>query len=519
MTERTSVLPQIVGHAVRYFTATFVFQIVTFAAGLVTKRYLGPVNVGIWASLALVTTYLDFVQFRITDAAQKEIAYRRGRGEQSTVELLRDVMFTVWLTVSVVLGLGMIIVGWVVVPGLSTGSGFVYRVGFLVVGATYPVVQLVNCITVMFRCHKRFELLSRTLVILAVANAVLQILLTVVWGFYGFMLASVIAQIFNVLYWRFWIRDKELTHFRLRWHWPTLRRLLEVGIPWEAGLIVGTLFRSLDQVILVSALGPATLGLYSIGVSMNNYVYNVPNAVSVVTFPNFQERYGQTDSPAVLLNLIRLPVLTMAFVILPIAVGGLYLFSPTLIRQILPEFTASIPVVQVLAIGTFALSLNHMPGQFMLTINRQWPAVALGAVSVCVLATGVYLALHLNLGIAGVAAATAVSYTFSSATLLFLAVTLASSWQVSLSLLFKCGVAMGWTWLALTLTDRWQLFGVSTWPLDFGSSAIKFCLFLVLALPLFWYFERTTGMLKMVFQAVRVRFDPRLPPPFSGHAL
>ena len=512
MSEYTPAIPQIMGDTVRYVAATSVTQAVTFVMGLVIKRLLGPVNVGIWASLALVVAYLDFAQFRIADAAQKEIAYRRGRGEQAVADQLRDVMFTVWLAVSAVLGLGVMLVAWLALAGPMLE----YRVGLAVIGASYPITQLTVCYTVMFRCHKRFGVLSRTLVILAVLGVALQIPLTLAWGFYGYMLAYVLAQALNVLYWRYWVRDRDLTRFCLRWHWPTLRRLLEVGIPWEIGLVVGTLFRSLDQVLLVCRLGPAALGLYSIGVSMNNYVYGIPNAIAVVTFPNFQERYGQTDDPSALLNLIVLPVLTLSFLILPVAMGGVYLFMPPLVRQALPDFVGGIAAAQVLAMGTFSLSLRPMAGQFMITINRQWPSVALGAVSTGVLAAGVYLALRLGMGIVGVAAATAVAYTFSSGSILVLAVTLASSWQAGLGLFFKCSLAIGWTWLALALADRLRPFGTYPWWLDFGTSAVKFGLFLVLIIPLFWYFERSTGMLKVLLRAVCARLSGRFHPMASS---
>lgn len=501
MAKDSSQLHQIMRHAVRYVGATYIFQLVTLAVGLVTKRFLGPESVGIWATCGLVTSYLWFASLGITDGAQKEIAYRRGRGEMATAELLRNVMFTVWMAASLALGLGVVIVAWLVHPENSPK----YLIGLLTVGMLFPLTQIIICYTVMFRCHKRFSLLSRTFVIMAIANAALQIPLTIVWGFYGFLIAYALVQVINWAYWRFGAKAEDCTRFHFVWDWPILRRLLAIGIPIQVGSVIYIVLRSLDQVILLSVLGPVSLGMYSVGVSMTNFVYNIPNAVSIVTFPNFQERFGQTDSRSALIDLIVSPVLVLAFVVLPLAVGGTYLFLPALIRQALPDFAPGIAAAQVLAMGTFALSLNHMPNQFMITINKQIPSILLNLVATGVLVVAVYTSLHFKLGITGAAAATALAYVFSSTSLLLLAVTMASSWARALRLVFQCSVAMGWTWLVLWLTDRLVPSRTSSLWWDFGSSALKFAVFIVLVLPLFWYLERTTGMLSLAVRSFRTR--------------
>ena len=492
-------LLQVLRHAVRYTAATYVVQVITLVIALVTKRWLGPVNVGVWASLILLTTYLGLAQLRITDAAQKEIAYRRGKGEEDIAALLRDVMFTVWLAVSAVLGAGVVAAAWLL-PSMGSPDR---RLGLALVGALFPITQLLVCYTVMFRCHKRFELLSRTLVLVAVANAVLQLPLTFFWGFPGYLLAYVLANVFHFVYWRLVARDHDTTAFHLRWHWPTLRRLLEVGVPMQVGGVVTTLFRSLDQVLLVGRMGPAALGLYSIGVSVNTFVYSVPNAVSIVTFPNFQERYGQTGSRSALRDLIVIPVQAMAFVVLPAAVGGAYLLLPPLVRHVLPQFVAGIAAAQILLMGTFALSLNHMPGQFLITVDRQIPGIILAAVSTGLLAAGCWLALDRGLGIVGVAAATAVAYGFSAASLLVAALAMAGSLRSALALVGQCAASLAWTWGAVLLALRLVPADTSSAWRDFGAAAAAGIVFLVLIAPLIAFFQRRTGLLLPLLRSGR----------------
>ena len=494
MTERADT--QVLRHAVGYTAATYAVQVITLAVALVIKRLLGPVNVGVWTSLMLLQGYLQLAHLRITDAAQKEIAFRRGRGEEDVAAALRDVMFTASLALAALLGAGVVGAA-ALVPAARAPE---YRLGLALVGALLPLTQALACSTVMFRAHKRFELLSRTMLLVAVANAALQVPLTLLWGFPGFLLAYAAATIAHLAYWRWLVADRDLAAFRPRWHWPTLRRLLAVGIPMQAGGLATMLFRSLDQLLLVGKLGAAALGLYSIGLSVNNFVYGIPNAVSVVTFPNFQERYGRSGTRASLAELVVVPVRALALVVLPLAVGGAYLLLPPLVRHVLPQFTGGIAAAQVLLLGTFALSLNHMPGQFLITIDRQGPGIAVTAAATAVLAGGAWLALHNGHGILGVAVATAVAYALSSAALLVVALTLAGAPRAALVTLGECAVALAWTWGAAHLASRWIAAAHPAWWRDFGAAALAFVVFAAMVAPLAAYFQRRTGLLGAVLR-------------------
>lgn len=483
----------IVRHAVGYVSATYAFQMVTLVIGLVTKRYLGPANVGIWASCGVLTTYLAFASLGITDSAQKEIAYLRARGSSDEADNLRDVMFTVWMAASIVLAIVVI----TVTAAFRHRLPAEYYYAVCAVVGLFPVSQLAVCYTVMLRCHKQFSLLSKTLVILASLN-IIQIPLTIRWGFHGFVIAYAIVQIANVAYWWRASDAAASVRFRIRWDWSALRHLLRQGFPIQVGGVAINGLRTLDQVILLAALGPAQLGFYSIGVSMNNFVYNLPKAVSVVTFPNFQEKFGREGITAVL-GLVVKPVLLLSFIVLPVAVGAAYQFLPPLIRTALPQFIPGITAAQVLAMGTFALSLNNLPIQLLITVNRQWLAVVINIAGVAMLAGLVYAAIAFGRGIVGIAAATAVSYALSSAALLLIAGSVAGAPASAMRLVVQCAAAYSWTWGALAVVAKVHLFVVHNWISDFLSAFIGYLAYLLLLLPLAWYIERREGLLSEAF--------------------
>ena len=344
------------------------------------------------------------------------------------------------------------------------------------------------------------------MLVVALANLALQLPLTYWLSLRGLALAYVLASLFHLGYWLLVARDPGATTFRPRWHWPTLRRLLEVGIPMQVAGLVTTLFRSLDQLLLLGRLGPAALGLYSIGTSVNTFVYGIPNAVSVVTFPSFQERYGRHESRAALLNLLVTPVRALALVVLPLAVGGAYLALPALVHAVLPQFAGGLRAAQVLLLGTFALSLNHMPGQFLITVDRQGPGIAVAAASTALLAGGCWLALDRGLGLVGVAAATAVAYAVSSAAMLLLAVTMAGSFRRGAALLGECALALTWTWGAVAACEHLVPGPVPAagWA-EVATAAVRIPLFLLLVAPLALLCEHRTGLIGELLRSRRRR--------------
>jgi len=393
-----------------YTGSTYAAQLVVFFLGLVTKRFLGPANQGIWTLIQIINGYLPTAELGLSDAVAREFPYWKAKGEEQRASSLVNVMFTFNLLAAVVLSVG--IFGYTLLVFRDQSLGYV--VGLLVIGVMLPLSRWIACTTILFRSSKRFLLLSKTNIVLMIFNGITSLVLVWAFGLYGMYGSFILMALLNWLYWKKLNNWKPYFEFRLKA--SDLLHLLRIGIPLALSGIAFTLLRTVDSILVNSYLGAAQLGAYSIGVSMSTFIFSVPNALSIVMFPRFQERFGSSnDDRESLIPFINKPITVLAFFLLPVIMALAFFIGPELIYHILPRFVEGIFPFKVLLAGTFFISLTHMPGQFLITIRKQWMGVVLTIFSTVVLVMLNMLALEKGYGLAGVAAATSLAYFLSFA--------------------------------------------------------------------------------------------------------
>ena len=76
-----------------YSTAIFLTQIVTVAASILTRRFLGPLQMGVWVFLQVLLNYAEYLALGTTAAAGYEIPLYNGRGDLERSGRVADAAF------------------------------------------------------------------------------------------------------------------------------------------------------------------------------------------------------------------------------------------------------------------------------------------------------------------------------------------------------------------------------------------------------------------------------------------
>ena len=408
MSDQPAQTRSILGDASRYTAATYASQLGSFVTGLVTKGLLGPTNVGLWSLLNISLGYLAGVQLGAGDAVAKEVPYLRAKGDSPTADRLGGAMLAFVLLASTIVGVGVVAIAFWNWARMSSAL----RVGLLVVGLSFPVWMWVNMQTMVLRAAKRFDVLSRQLLLQLGVTAAIGIPLIWRFSLSGQYAVFLVALAATFLYLRRAVVSDPNTRFRARLDGEALRRLLAIGVPMQLAGLVFTFQSTADSLLAARSLGVTALGYYSLAVTVKGYVYQTPNAFSVVMFPRFQERFGGSqDDPMALRNYVEKPIMAFAFAILPVLIGASWQVVPFLVRHFLPSFVPAIPAIKILLGGTFFASLWHMPGQFLIAINKLWHYVGYAATGAGLVALTVAFALWWRPSIEAVAASTGVAYT------------------------------------------------------------------------------------------------------------
>ncbi len=391
---------QVIADAGFYSAAVVLTQLITIVAAVVMRRFLGPAQVGVWALMQLVLTYADYSQLGTMNAIIREIPYYRGKGDEAKAESIKNTVFTFSLLSALLCSLGVMVYAVVLKNSLSVEIFW----GLCLTALLILLQRMNGLLTTLIRSLKRFDVASRQLVYSAIVNTTLVAVLSYRFRFYGFMAAMCLSFTFNFVY----LCRRQSFQFRPVLELKELRSLISYGFPFMLMTLMGTLFDTIDRVMISRYIDLEALGLYSIALMTSTYIYSIPNAVSVVLVPNLHEIYGKNDDPNDLRNFLFKSDLAFTTLI-PVFIGLAWFAMPLVVKVLLPQFIAGIEPMRFLVLGVFYLAVGQAYMQFIYVIKKEMNLLWLTG-GACVLAAALIgVSIRQGAGLSGVAMATAMA--------------------------------------------------------------------------------------------------------------
>lgn len=391
---------QVIADAGSYSAAVVLTQLVTIVAAVLMRRFLGPAQVGAWALMQLVLTYAEYSQLGTMNAIIREIPYFRGKGDEAKAESIKDTVFTFSILSALLCSLTVLIYAVIFSRKLSPEIFW----GLCITTLLILLQRMNGLLTTLIRSLKRFDIASRQLVYSALVNTALVAVLSYRFRFYGFMVAMCLSLLFNFVY----LCSCQPLRFRPVLKFKELRSLIGYGFPFMLLTLMGTLFDTIDRVMISKFIDLEALGLYSIALMTSTYIYSIPNAVSVVLVPNLHEIYGRNDDPNDLRNYLFKS--DRAFTtLIPVFIALAWFVMPWVVRGLLPQFIAGIEPMHFLVLGVFFLAAGQAYLQFIYVIKKEMNLLWLTG-GACVLAAALIgVSIARGGGLTAVAIATAVA--------------------------------------------------------------------------------------------------------------
>lgn len=433
--------------------------------------------------------YLAAAQVGAGDAIAKEVPYLREKGDIARARRLTGAMLGFVLSVSGLVGAVVVVVALAV-----RGWEPAYRIGLFLIGVSFPVWMLQNMETVILRAAKRFDVLSKQLVLQLAITALVAIPLIWRFSIYGQYVAFVVALVGVLAYLHRAVRREAAARVRPSLDWGATRHLLGAGLPLQISNLVFMVQTTADSLLAARLLGITALGYYSLAVTVKGYVYQTPIAFSVVMSPRFQEKFAASrDNPTALREYVEKPMLGFAFVVLPVLIGASWQVVPFLIRHFLPAFLPALPVIKILLVGTFFASLWHMPLQFLIAVNKLWHGVVIATLNAVVVIIGVLVATAWHASVETVAVGTSVAYALA---LLGTTAYVGSHFRSVPGVIgFVLEIVAGASVLfaALVAADRWIPDAASLGP-DIVRVVLRSAALLVPGALVFWWGDRSLNL-------------------------
>ncbi len=222
--------------------------------GIIIPKLLGPVDYGIYNGLLILPEYLLHFHFGSISALKREIPFCYGKNDLKQAQRIRNIVFSQYL--------GTIIVS-VSIIGFFT---FLYQDRF---SYTMIVCLRLLCLLIFIqalvevflenvvRTDNQFSILSKSEIFKSLIGFGFMLIMIWYWHLYGLIVSLILSSLLKGGY----IYYKTRYKFRWIWDFNELMRLLKIGFPILLGLILITIFGSIDRFMIIHYLDMKQLGV------------------------------------------------------------------------------------------------------------------------------------------------------------------------------------------------------------------------------------------------------------------
>ncbi|MCW3053861.1 MAG: Polysaccharide biosynthesis protein [Chthonomonadales bacterium] len=349
--------------AARNVIVTLVTQLLmwslSFSVTLFVPGYLKDTGLG---TLTLVGSFAALFAILVTLGTSQVVVKEIARDHSRLSELI-------WasLMMRTVLGLGAILIGWLV----SFLLGYSHELQRLIVIALCVMVLggvaevLSNALGGLEEFPKQNACSLAERVIAGVVTIGLVVFHQPLWKFVAVGLVSNSVLLISNLY----MLRGHLTRISLP-QWSTIRTLSRSGVPFLMVGVFGAIYGQCDPLILAKISGVAAIGWYGLAKRLGGTTMVIPTALTVTTLPTLSRMYKEDQDS--FRKAIRRLFNLMVICVIPIA--AVLILAPGQILSFLhypASYRHSIPVFMLMGSALILWFLSQAVGTALIASDRQ----------------------------------------------------------------------------------------------------------------------------------------------------
>jgi len=227
------------------------------------------------------------------------------------------------------------------------------------------------------------------------------------YGISGYLLALVAGPLFISCVLLF--KNKFINAFSLKFNWHIIKRMLALGLIYAFALLVVNLNYKIDVILLDNLSTSFETGIYSKGVSITEYLWQIPMLLSTVVFARSAV---SKDDKAFSLKVTQL--LRLSLLVIGLAALILFLISKFIIVLMFGEsFMGSVIVLNTLLPGVLLLTIFKVINMDLSGKGKPWVSLKamIPALIINIVLNIIFIPNH---GAVGAAIASSISYSIAA---------------------------------------------------------------------------------------------------------
>jgi O-antigen/teichoic acid export membrane protein len=380
----------------RLAAGNVVYHVLYLGRGLIAARVLGPELMGVWAAGYVLNTYLTNSHLGSLSAMRREMTIARGKADAGAFEAVRRAGFT--LAVSSALIAASCVFLWVGAFGRDLTP--TYRWVVLLISVLAVMQQVGLFYSFCLYAREDFTAVGRVNTVVAVS---LIATAPLIWthGLVGYAVGALFSQALGL-----YLLGRAAGTPGLSRDWAEMKRLLREGLPFFGSILIFTVQNSIDRLVVLAYYGERYLGLYALALQALALANVFVESLSQVSYSKMGIHFGVSDSPELLYGRYRRIPLVLAWAVVPLLAGASIAAEP-IVNLILPKYFEAVPALRAICIQAFFMTLTVIPAGFLLTIRRNGVYLVIQAFAAALTWLACIASARLDMGLAGVAIATA----------------------------------------------------------------------------------------------------------------
>ncbi len=330
-------------------------------SGIITARYLGPAGNGVVATLIV---YPDLIMVVGSLGLRQAAAYFVGQKKYDDNHVFSAVL-SVWLFTSL---LSMILC-FLLLKFVTKGN-YSYSLIFLAI-IPIPFALFNNYSSGFFLGKNKIKEFNTVNWVPNVVKLILYILLIILvpLNVYGALIGIALGYVFLSFF--VWKKIRELVVIKWAVHWDIIKNMLRLGLVYAFSLLLISLNYKIDVMFLERLSTSSEVGIYTKGVSIVEYLWEVPTLLSTIIFARSA---SSTDPKAFSYKVAHL--LRICFVIIALMSIVFYFLSEfIMVNMYGTAFLGSATVQKILLPGILLLAIFKILNMDLAGKGKPWYAV------------------------------------------------------------------------------------------------------------------------------------------------
>jgi len=377
--------------------------IFSLGRGIITARWLGPEGNGIIAAITVYPSlFMTFGSLGISQSATHFI----GQGKYSE-QSIKTSIAQIWIFTTVL----SIVISYFLIRHFSNSGHNLFLVFLAIAPIPFTLFNTYN--TGIFLGKNQIGIYNKInwLPVAVIFICIVLLVIIIPLGISGAMIAVIPGPL--VMFILLLFKNDFIHAFKIKLDWKIIRSLLSLGIVYATALLVINLNYKADIILLDKLASPFELGIYSKGVAITEFLWQIPMLLSTIVFARSAGAKDSLKFSRKVAQLLRLSV-----IIIGLGSVVLVLIARHVIMLMYGvEFIKSVPVLQLLIPGVLLLTIFKVLNMDLAGKGKPWVSMK-AMVPAVLLNIGLNFILIPAYGGNGSAISSTISYSFAA--LLFL---------------------------------------------------------------------------------------------------